>query len=796
MKDYPFIRFTLLFVIGILLQRILQPDSLLLLFSIIVISLLHFILKIIAKKYQVQRLGDVTLYMIFVLLGLFISIQNSNELKTPLAKYHKEKNATLYAEIKNIELIKDYEVVFTVITDSIKLDNKTYNNPDYLICKFRGDSVQREKLYTKIQPGNKLFITGTFQKGRERRNPGEFDYDKYLNERGITGLFVSYDTDSIAITNNSQNIFYSYLFTLRKSIDEIIVNLHNQETSDLLRGLILADRSGIDTDTKNAFVNSGVIHILAVSGLNVGYVILIFILVFGRFSIYVRSILTVIGLIIFMLITGTTPPVVRATIMGIIIILTFLSNRSTNIFNSISIAAVIILFFSPQQIYDPGFQLSFGAVLSTAIIYPYIQSWIEKLNLKLKWIEKIFLFMGVSLSAQLGTIPFTLIYFSKLSVVSIIANLFVIPISGIITAVAFITIFLGSFSSLLAEYFAYANNLLTYIMMESIRFAGTLEFSFLWIRNYSLYDSIVFYTLLTFLLLSIKRIQKTLIKVFIIVFTFIIIILYSSIDDKNLLTDDKLNVMMIDVGQGDSFLIKFPNGKTALIDAGEANPFIDNGERVIIPLLDNLGIDKIDYGFISHLDLDHYGGFISLIYNNRIKEIYRPLPDSSKKSVRLEKYLAQKKIKTGIYDKYSFDVGNAKIYFLNDPYNYSYKSFSSNDKSGVLKIVYGKTSFLFTGDCEHPAEYFLASNFRKMLDSDVLKIAHHGSETGSSRTFLNLVSPDISLVSAGIKNKFNHPAESVIKSLEQINSKIYRTDEVGAVLLQSDGNEIKKVDWK
>jgi len=796
LKDYPFIKFTLLFVIGILLQRILQPDSVLLLFSIIFISFLHIILKIVVKKYQVQRLGDVTLYIVFVLLGLYIVIQNSNELKTPLAKYHKEKNTTLYAKIKNIELIKDYEVVFTVIIDSIKIDNKTFNNPDYLICKFRGDSIQREKLYVKIQPGNKIFITGTFHKGRERRNPGEFDYDKYLNSKGVSGLFISYDTDSIAIVDNKRNVFASYLFSLRKSIDNIILNLHDKETSDLLRGLILADRSGIDTDTKNAFVNSGVIHILAVSGLNVGYVILIFIIVFGRFSIYAISILTVIGLIIFMLITGTTPPVVRATIMGIIIILTFLSNRSTNIFNSISIAAVIILFFSPQQIYDPGFQLSFGAVLSTAIIYPYIQSWIEKLNLKIKWAELILLFMGVSLSAQIGTIPFTLIYFSKLSVVSIFANLFVIPISGIITAIAFITIFLGSFSSWLAQFFAFANNLLTFIMMESIRFAGTLEFSFLWIRNYSLYDSVVFYLLLGFLLLSISRIQKTVIKISSLVFTFLIIILYSSFDDNKLLTDGRLNIMMIDVGQGDSFLIKFPNGKTALIDAGEANPYIDNGERVIIPLLDNLGIDKIDYGFISHLDLDHYGGFISLIYNDKIKEIYRPLPDSSTKSLRLEKFLKQKNVETHIYNKSILNIGNAKVYILNKPYDTFYSSLSSNDKSGVLKIVYGKNSFLFVGDCEHPSEYFLASNFGRMLDSDVLKVGHHGSETGSSKGFLNLVSPDISLVSAGIKNKFNHPAESVIKLLNNINSKIYRTDQLGAVLLQSDGKKIRHINWK
>ncbi|HEX9253879.1 MAG TPA: hypothetical protein VF870_16645, partial [Ignavibacteriaceae bacterium] len=159
-------------------------------------------------------------------------------------------------------------------------------------------------------------------------------------------------------------------------------------------------------------------------------------------------------------------------------------------------------------------------------------------------------------------------------------------------------------------------------------------------------------------------------------------------------------------------------------------------------------------------------------------------------------FLDKMKIKKSIYEKKSFYVGDAKIYLLNDSYSYSYKSFSSNDKSGVINIVYGKNSFLFVGDCEHPAEYFLASNFDKMLDSDVLKVGHHGSATGSSEAFLNLVSPDISLVSVGIKNKFNHPAESVIKSLEKINSEIYRTDQLGAVLLKSDGKNIKQVAWK
>jgi len=414
---------------------------------------------------------------------------------------------------------------------------------------------------------------------------------------------------------------------------------------------------------------------------------------------------------------------------------------------------------------------------------------IFKLHLKHKWVEYILLFFGVSLSAQIGTLPFTLAYFSKLSVVALFANLLVIPTVGVIIGIAFITIFIGSFSYGFAIYFAAANDLFSGWMIAFIKYTGSLDFSFLWIRNYSMYGLIL-------ILFSINKTRKSVLKISLVLIFISSIFIYSQFDDKELLEENKLSIFMIDVGQGDAFLIKFPNGKTALIDAGEANPFIDNGERVIIPLLDYLGIGKIDIGFISHLDLDHYGGFVSLIYNNRIKEVYRPLPDSGSKSIRLEKFLKNMKVKTGIYDKKSFNVGNTKIYFLNDPYNYSYKSFSSNNKSGIIKIVYGKTSFLFVGDCEHPAEYFLATNFENMLDSDVLKVGHHGSATGSSKAFLKLVSPDISLISAGIKNKFNHPAESVIKSLEKINSEIYRTDKVGAVLLESDGTNIKRVNWK
>lgn len=796
MKDYPFIKFAIIFIIGIISDKLFQLNSSAYLIIILSLIVILFLINLLIKNQNKNIISSFTLILIILFTGSFVAYTGEYKIDSPLVKYQKEKNVKLFADVDNIELAKSYEIVFTVNVDSIFIDNKLIVNEDKLICKFRGDSLQRHQIYEQLNPGNKIFLTGTYQKGREKRNPGEYDYNKFLKSKGITGLFISYDSDSVKIIDQNKNTFKSILFKTRKSIDKVIHDLHQPQTAGLLRGLILADRSEIDFETKNDFINSGVIHILAVSGLHVGYVLIIFILIFGRLGIYPRSILTIIGLILFMLITGVPPSVFRATLMAIIIIIAFLSNRSTNIINSISIAAVIILIFNPSEIYNPGFQLSFAAVLSIALLYPSIQKSVYRLKLNKKWLEYILLFLGVSLSAQIGTIPFTLSYFSKLSLIALLTNLIVIPAVGVIIGIAFITLLVGSFSYSIAIYFASANDLITKLMTDLIGYSGNLSFSFLWIRNYSLYDSLIFYFVLILLFITLKRIDKYYIKIFSVIIAVIGIVFLSRLDDKKLLSDDKLNVLMIDVGQGDSFLIKFPNGKTALIDAGEANPFIDNGERIIIPLLDYLGVDKIDYGFISHLDLDHYGGFVSLLYHNRIGEIFRPKPDSSDKSIRLEKYLDKLKMKRTSYHLDSLKLGNTIIGIYNDASDTIFDNLSSNDKSGFMKIIYGRTSFLFVGDAEIPAERYYLQKFKKEIDADVLKVGHHGSKTGSTEEFLNAVSPKIVLVSAGIKNKFKHPSEIVLQRLKNLNSKIYRTDLLGAVLLQSDGDTIKYIDWR
>lgn len=793
MKNYPFIQFAILFVSGILIGNFFPIPTFIVL-SLLLISIVIFIIN--KKIYYSQILSIASLIIFSISLGILTFSIHKTDVKSKLSEYQKERNLSAFGTIEEIELKRNYEIAFILRTDSILILNKMISLDENLLCRLRSDSVERKLFYDKIKPGNQILIKGTFQQGRDIRNPGEFDYRKFLLSKSITGILSSYDSASVIFLSNDYYFFKNIIFQVRKNIDELIHQLHNSQTAGLLRGLLLADRTEIDYETKQNFVNSGVIHILAVSGLHVGYILLFFLVVFGRFNIYIRSVLTILGLISFMIITGVPASVFRATLMSVILIFAFLSGRSTNLINSIALSAVIILLFYPKEIFNPGFQLSYSAVLSIAVIYPLIQKIILQLSISNKYLKNILLFAGVSLSAQIGTLPFTLAYFNKLSLISLFSNLIVIPLVGIIVGLAIITMLVGSLLPSLANYFAVVNNVITSFMMDMIRFTGSLDFAYIRINNFSLIDSIIFYLFISFLVYSIKSSESVRFKFAVIVIVFVNIVVFADLDDKKLLSDGVLNVLMIDVGQGDSFLIKFPNNQTALIDAGVVDPFFDTGEKIIIPLLDYLGIEKIDFGFVSHLDTDHYGGFASLLYNKRIKEIYRPKPDSSGKSIRFEKFLNRLKIPTHIYDKRKKEIGNVALYFLNEADNEYMNRLSSNDRSGIIKIVYGETSFLFVGDAEIPAEKFYLSSNKKFLNSDVLKVGHHGSKTGSSKEFIEAVTPDFSLVSAGIKNKFGHPSEIVLQRLKEINSEILRTDSLGAVLLQSDGDKIKIVDWR
>ncbi len=793
MNSYPIIKVAIFFSGGILFYKIADVDSTILIVLLVCLLVISFLFRNISKI----TTSFTILFAVFCIGYLLMenSVRTNNILPQNI---YRIKNLNAYGKIIDIKLLKDDELTFDFEADSIKKEDKTLVSRVKFLCKIKETSRKRlDSLYDVLKPGNYLQISGTYYKGREMRNPGEFDYNKYLNSSGISGVLNIYGAKDITILDNHGNIFKSTIFSLRKFLDLEIKSLHNKQTASLLKGLLLADRSEIDYVTKTEFINSGVIHVLAVSGLHVGFVAIIFIFLFGRLNIYLRSILTIIGLLAFMFITGLQPSVFRATVMAVIIIIAFVTNRSTNLFNSLALASIIILVLNPEEIFNPGFQLSFSAVLGIALFYSPIEKTIAKLKLRSKVLRYILLFMAVSLSAQIGTLPFTLMYFGKLSIISLVANLFVIPIIAVVVGLGIFTLIINIVSPFAALYFAVANELVTKLLFFIVGLSGSQSFSYIAVKNFSLFDSLLFYSFLFFLMYSLKKMNSAFMKTTVVILTVLNFMFLSTLDNHSLLEEGKLTVFAIDVGQGDAILVKFPKGKTALIDAGNATASFDNGEKVILPLLEYLGIKKIDYGFISHIDADHYAGFISLVNAGVIRKIFKPLVDTTlAKDLKLEKYLREKKVPIEYYKKEILKIDGVRIYVLNTESIIENKTLSTNNKSGVLKIAYGNTSFLFTGDMEKKIEKVYIRDYKSFLDVDVLKVAHHGSKTGSSSDFLGYVTPEISIISDGILNKFKHPSEEIVKRLEDFGSKIYRTDKYGGLLFRSNGDSVQFIDWK
>ena len=792
MKDYPVIKFTLLFICGILVQPLIKLSLVFFLITILLIASLAIFYFISLK--QKNLILSILFFLLILLLGSFrASIAGGDSFISE--NLYKIKNFSAFGTISEVELKRDNEIEFYLLADSVKAGNIIIARNIKLIGRIRElKNKEMDSIYDSISPGNLVMISGTYTKGREMRNPGEFDYNKYLRSKGISGIVTAYYIKDFKLLNKNSNFFLNGIFQIRKSIYKTILKYHSKQTASLLKSLLLADRSDIDYETKTGFINSGVMHVLAVSGLHTGFIILFLLLIFGRLNVYFRSIVVIIGLVLFLLITGMPVSVFRASVMAVTLLTAYILNRSSNLFNSLALAALIILLINPWDIYTAGFQLSFSAVLSIGVIFPFFKRKIEELNIKNNLLKYFILLLVVSLCVEIGTLPVMVSYFRKLSLISAGANLVVIPLIGLIILIAIVTLLLDIISPLIAGIYAAANELFTYALFKLIKTAGSLDYSFIWVRNFSNYDTLIFYSFLILFLYYYKRFQSTAAKFILFFLVVINFFLFSELDNKELLQPGKLNIIMVDVGQGDSFLLCFPDGKTALIDGGPAYSYFDAGERTLIPLLDYLGINKIDYGFISHLDADHYGGFVSLIHNNRIKEIYKPALDSTDiNDMKLEKYLSQNKIPISYYHKEILKLNNLRIYFL---HNSLTRYESKNNRCGVIKIVYGKNSFLFPGDAELKREKLLVKKYNSFLDSDLLKVSHHGSSSGTSGQFLNVVKPRISLISAGIGNKYGHPSAKTLDRLREAKSEIYRTDKLGAVFLSSNGEAINLINWK
>ena len=543
---------------------------------------------------------------------------------------------------------------------------------------------------------------------------------------------------------------------------------------------------------------------LAVSGSHITYIISAFSILMEKKNKRITKILTIIFLIFFMALTGFTASVVRASIMGILILTSGLVHRKSDTINNLGISSLIILICNPYTIIDAGFWLSFAGTMGIILLEEPINSYFQKFKIcKIKPISWIINSFTITFAANIIIIPIMAYMFSTFSMTFWISNILAAPVMEFVTIYGFLIYFISIFLLPLAKFLGIILNFSLNSLIKIAEITSLIPGSSIYIKTPYLLECIIYYLIL-FLIFNWKRIKEKLennkilekikknsYKYISIILIFII--LTNTISNKIF---QEIKIYFVDVGQGDSTLIQTIEGKNILIDGGgsEFGSF-DVGESILLPYLLDRRITTIDYLMISHFDSDHIGGVFAILENLKVKNII--ISKQGETSENLKKFYEitnNKGIRTIIVkkgdiveiDKYShFEILFPKDNLIEDNI--------LNNNSIVARFNSLNFSILFTGDIEEIAEKRLCELYSgtDKLEAFVLKVAHHGSKTSSTEEFLELVKPKIALIGVGKNNNFGHPNIDVIERLENMGSKIYRTDNCGEIIIRINREKLQ-----
>lgn len=681
-----------------------------------------------------------------------------------LSKY-LDQEVVLIGDIANPIEISEDKISLIIHADKI-IANKVRQEVNGLVLVNIKDNFVASFKY-----GDRIKVTGKLKMSTGLKNPGGFDYQKYLARKKIHSIVWVQDKEKIVKLGTGKfNPIFMFAYKIRDRASDIISEtLPNKPFScaAFLEGALLGKRFFLPEEVIKWFQDTGTIHILAISGLHVGLIGLIFFFIFRkilRLPQRTSSFLTLLVLIIFAIMTGANPPVIRATIMAGTIIIGMIIERDTNIYNNLNLAALIILLQNPLTLFDVGFQLSFGAVFSLVYFTPLIE---PKLWFLPKYLAKL---ISVSIAVQIGISPILIFYFNKLSLVTILANLIVIPLLGVILTLGLTIIFIGIIFMPMANLIGIINYYIITGLLISVSFFAQIPYVYLYLPTPSFFI-IGSYYLCLWALSKYKNIgiPKVVIGILILINIFLCGQVF-----KN--SSNIMKVTFLDVGQGDATFLEFPDGGNMLIDGGPGE-YSDAGKWVILPFLRSKGITILDVVMVSHYHSDHYGGLSTVLKNYKIK---RFVIDNGFERIK-EKDIRYEVVRRG--DKI-IGYPKTEIYILHPNMNKS----SSNNNSVVVKIVYNKISFLFTGDIENKPQKELLP-FKNMLSSTVLKVPHHGSKNGYEPEFIKLVNPEIVVIGVGRDNKFNLPDRQVLTNYEKRGANIYQTNKHGAVMISTNGKK-------
>ncbi|HEX2385851.1 MAG TPA: ComEC/Rec2 family competence protein [Candidatus Binatia bacterium] len=639
-------------------------------------------------------------------------------------------------------------------------------------------------------------------------NPGGFDYAAYLARRGVYATAFLVSDFRVELLARAPPGPWVVLETLRRKIRGFIEqSFSDPDNAALMKALVVGDMGGISRQVRDDFTAAGVNHVLSISGLHVGMlgaVIFLVVRFLGSLSVtallrwnllMVATFSSFVTVLFYSGLAGSAVPTVRSAIMIGVYEVAVLLDREEEIFASLAFAALIIAFIWAGVVMDISFQLSFLAVLFIVWGARKLEEWWPGRRRRdqlpqeqRRWkvlLRKAALSLSVPILATIGTGPMIAHHFGHLSWAGFLSNPLVVPLVGFVIVPLGLAIGICALVAPgLAPPLVAVSEPLLMLVQRMVHYLAALPMANLAVPIPDYREVALLYIAI----LSILIFRRGLHLVLAVGLSLVLIVADGVYWWRERWHRTDLRITHLSVGHGDAAVIEFPGSRVLLVDAGGTpNPDFDTGDFIVAPFLRSRKILRVDYLFLSHPTVDHYGGMQSIAAQFTPEEFWSgAAPGATPRYEGLEDALDRSGIKWLVVDASApcRAVEGVRLCFLYPPADQR-----RGVSSVVLRVSYGRFDMLFAGDLNVKDEKILLGAHNGELASAVIKAPRHGSPSANSEEFIRAVAPRLAIFSVGPRS--GAAAGEIIERYEASGAQPLRTDVDGAVTIDTDGKTLR-----
>ncbi|WP_026528729.1 ComEC/Rec2 family competence protein [Butyrivibrio sp. VCD2006] len=685
----------------------------------------------------------------------------------------------------------------------------SFSGEKQLILYLKTENGRKVMLYLddteyKLPMGCTLKASGKVRNFQRSTNPGEFDSQSYYRI-----LKIEYSLTDVKIIGigGKENKAEEFLYKTRLYLEGLLDKVLSPEDSGVMKAILLGDKNYLTDDIKEEFKRNGIIHIIAVSGMHISIIGMSLYKLLRKIGMRISLSAVIATAIMYSygIMCGMSTSAFRAIMMFAVHLGADIIGRTYDMLSAMALSGIILLISCPLYLKHSGFLMSFGAVIALGYVLPAMPDVFRTGRLKL---------LGASISIMLVTLPVSMCFYYTYPIYSVVLNLFVLPLMSSLMLLGILSIAFAAF--LFPAGFVIGRGchlIIKWFILCCL--AGSSLPGNTWYAGHAEIWQVIFYLIILAAFVFIKekthkhapspdpdeRRRDTLREQRFDKIRYALLVLGLFVLCLRIRPD--LRITVLDVGQGDGIVIETKKSRI-LIDGGSTSKK-NVAKYQIVPFLSYEGIGDLDAVVLTHEDEDHMSGILEMMdmmeecrSNIRIRNLILPCIDNDSKGNnyrKLEKRAEELRIPISYMkqgDEINFDkemlfkcIGPVSGMITNEP----------NAYSTILLLKYGGFSALFTGDVEGTGQDNLKDYIRHHSEEfenlTLLKVAHHGSEYTTDKEFLELIKPKISLISCGVNNRYGHPHRELLDRLEEIGTRVYRTDLGGAITISLDRNRLK-----